>query len=109
MTNAQWFLLIGALLLVMGLTVTVLKRAPITAAIVYLLVVLLVGPSGLHWFHFNPLKESALLETLTEVVVLISLFSAGVKMPVPSSMARWRTPILLAIIGVLVLLLAAPF
>lgn len=99
MTNAQWFLLIGALLLVMGLTVTVLKRAPITAAIVYLLVGLLVGPSGLHWFHFNPLKESALLETLTEVVVLISLFSAGVKMPVPFSMARWRTPILLATVS----------
>ena len=99
MTNAQWFLLVGALLLVMGLTVTVLRRSPITAAIVYLLVGLLVGPSGLNWFHFNPLKESALLETLTEVVVLISLFSAGVKMPVPFSLARWRTPILLATVS----------
>ncbi len=99
MSNAQWFLLVGALLLVMGLTVTVLKRSPVTAAIVYLLVGLLVGPSGLHLFHFNPLKESALLEVLTEVVVLISLFSAGVKMPVPFSRARWRTPILLATVS----------
>ena len=99
MNNAQWFLLVGALLLVMGLTFTVLKRAPITAAIVYLLVGLAVGPSGLHLFHFNPLKESALLEVLTEVVVLISLFSAGVKMPVPFSLARWRTPILLATVS----------
>jgi sodium/hydrogen antiporter len=96
MTNAQWFLLVGSLLLVMGLTVTVLKRSPITAAIVYLLVGLLVGPSGLQWFHFNPLKQSALLEVLTEVVVLISLFSAGVKMPVPFRLAQWRTPVLLA-------------
>jgi len=40
-------------------------------------------------FHFNPLKQSAFLEVLTEVVVLISLFSAGVKMPVPVSFARW--------------------
>jgi sodium/hydrogen antiporter len=96
MTNAQWFLLVGGLLLVMGLTVTVLKRSPITAAIVYLVVGLLVGPSGLQWFHFNPLKQSALLEVLTEVVVLISLFSAGVKMPVPFRLAQWRTPILLA-------------
>ena len=99
MTNAQWFLLVGALLLVMGLTFTVLKRSPITAAIVYLLVGLVVGPSGLNLFHFNPLKESALLEMLTEVVVLISLFSAGVKMPVPFSLARWRTPILLATVS----------
>ncbi len=99
MTSAQWFLLVGALLMVMGLTFTVLKRAPITAAIIYLLVGLMVGPTGLNLFHFNPLKESALLETLTELVVLISLFSAGVKMPVPFSFARWRTPILLATVS----------
>ena len=96
MTNAQWFLLVGALLLVMGLTVTVLTRSPIPSAIVYLSVGLLVGPSGLQWFHFNPLKQSALFEVLTEVVVLISLFSAGVKMPVPFRLAQWRTPIVLA-------------
>jgi sodium/hydrogen antiporter len=102
MTNAQWFLLVGSLLLVMGLTVTVLKRSPITAAIVYLLVGLLVGPSGLQWFHFNPLKQSALLEVLTEVVVLISLFSAGVKMPVPFRLAQWRTPVLLATLSMVI-------
>ncbi|MDZ7939329.1 MAG: cation:proton antiporter [Rhodoferax sp.] len=36
------------------------------------------------------------MEVLTEIVVLISLFSAGVKMPVPFRLAQWRTPILLA-------------
>ncbi|HYQ72267.1 MAG TPA: cation:proton antiporter, partial [Gammaproteobacteria bacterium] len=49
--------------------------------------------------HFNPLRESALLELLTEVAVLISLFAAGVKMPVPVSFARWRTPVLLAFLA----------
>ncbi|MDO9197739.1 sodium:proton antiporter [Rhodoferax sp.] len=96
MTNAQWFMLVGGLLLVRGLTSTILKRSPVTAAIIYLAVGLLVGPSVLNLFHFNPLKESALLEVLTEIAVLISLFSAGVKMPVPFSFARWRAPILLA-------------
>lgn len=99
MTNAQWFLLLGGLLLVRGLTLTVLTRLPVTAAIVYLAVGLLVGPSVLNVFHFNPLKESALLEVLTEVAVLISLFAAGVKMPVPFSFSRWRTPILLATVS----------
>jgi len=92
-------LMVGGLLLVMGLTFTVLKRSPITAAIIYLAVGLVVGPSGLNLFHFNPLKESAVLEALTEVAVLISLFSAGVKMPVPFSFIRWRTPILLATVS----------
>ena len=99
MTNAQWFALIGGLLLVRGLTPTVLKRSPVTAAMFYLAVGLLVGPSVLNLFHFNPLKESALLEVLTEVAVLISLFSAGVKMPVPFSFSRWRAPLLLATVS----------
>ncbi len=99
MTNAQWFLLVGALLLARGMMASLLKYLPVTPAIVYLLVGLLVGPTVLNWFHFNPLKESALLETLTEVVVLISLFSAGVKMPAPFSFARWRAPVLLATVS----------
>jgi len=99
MTNAQWFMFVGLLLLVMGLTYSILKRSLITSAIIYLAVGLLVGPTALNLFHFNPLKESALLEVLTEVAVLISLFSAGVKMPVPFSFSRWRTPILLATVS----------
>ena len=96
MSSQQWFLLIGALLLVRGLTATLLQRSVVTSSIVYLAFGLLVGPSVLNLFHFNPLKESALLQALTEVAVLISLFSAGVKMPVPVTLTRWRAPILLA-------------
>jgi len=102
MNNALWFLLVGGLLLARGLTSSILKRLPVTPAIIYLAVGLLVGPTVLKVFHFNPLKESALLEVLTEVAVLISLFSAGVKMPVPVSFARWRTPILLATVSMAV-------
>lgn len=99
MTAPQWFLLIGGLLLMRGLTATMLQRLPVTPAIIYLAVGMLVGPSGLNLFHFNPLKQSALLETLTEVVVLVSLFSAGVKMPGSFSFTRWRAPILLATVS----------
>jgi NhaP-type Na+/H+ or K+/H+ antiporter len=102
MTNALWFLLVGSLLLARGLTASMLKHLPFTPAIVYLAVGLLVGPTVLNAFHFNPLKESALLEVLTEVAVLISLFSAGIKMPVPVSLVRWRTPILLATVSMAV-------
>jgi len=102
MTDALWFLLVGGLLLARGLTSTMLKPLPVTPAIIYLAVGLLVGPTVLDAFHFNPLKQSALLEVLTEVAVLISLFSAGVKMPVPVSFARWRTPMLLASVSMAV-------
>jgi NhaP-type Na+/H+ or K+/H+ antiporter len=99
MASQHWFLLIGALLLVRGLTAGWLQRSAVTSAIAYLAFGLLVGPTGLRLFHFNPLQESALLQTLTEVAVLISLFSAGVKMPVPFSFSRWRAPILLATVS----------
>ncbi|HAF45856.1 MAG TPA: sodium:proton antiporter [Gallionellaceae bacterium] len=99
MSTAQWFIFVGGLLLFMGLTASILKRSMVTSAIIYLAVGVLVGPTALDLFHFNPLKESALLEVLTEVAVLISLFSAGVKMPVPFTVARWRAPILLATVS----------
>ncbi|HET9112544.1 MAG TPA: cation:proton antiporter [Burkholderiales bacterium] len=102
MTNPQWYLLIGWLLLGMGLTSSIIQRLPITSAIIYLAVGLLVGPTVFNLFHFNPLKQSALLEVLTEAAVLISLFSAGVKMSEPFSFNRWRTPVLLATVSVTV-------
>lgn len=97
-----WFLLVGGLLLFMALTTSRLKALPITSAIIYLAVGMIVGPTVLHVFHFNPLKQSALLEVLTEVAVLISLFSAGVKMPAPISWQHWRTPVLLATVSMAV-------
>jgi sodium/hydrogen antiporter len=99
MTNAQWFLLVGGLLLIMGFSLSLIRRVPFTSAMVYLAVGLIAGPTLLDAYHFNPLKQSGLLETLTEVAVLISLFTAGVKMPVPFTLLRWRTPILLAFVS----------
>ncbi len=97
MNNAGWFLLVGGLMLAMGLATPMVRRLPVSPAMVYLAVGLVVGPTVFGLFHFNPLKQAALFEILTEVAVLIALFSAGVKMPVPITFARWRTPVFLAI------------
>jgi NhaP-type Na+/H+ or K+/H+ antiporter len=101
-SSAQWFLMVGALLLFMALTASGLKRLPATSAIIYLAAGLVVGPTLLNLFHFNPLKESALLEVLTEIAVLISLFSAGVKMPAPMRLRNWRAPVMLATVSMTV-------
>lgn len=99
MNLAMWCLLVGVLLLSMGLTGERKLRWPVTSAMVYLAVGLAIGPSLLHLFHFNPLKQSSALELITEGAVLLSLFTAGVKMPVPLSPKRWRTPLLLAFLA----------
>jgi NhaP-type Na+/H+ or K+/H+ antiporter len=101
MTIPQWFVLIGTLLLLMGLTSSLVKRSPLTSAIIYLVVGIVIGPTFLDLYHFNPLDQAALLETLTEVAVLISLFATGVKISVPFSFRRWRMPLLLASIAMM--------
>ncbi|MGL1834823.1 cation:proton antiporter [Rhodocyclaceae bacterium SMB388] len=96
---AGWFILVGGMLLTMRLLAPNMRRLPLTPAIVYLAVGLILGPSLLGVFHFNPLKQSELLEVLTEAAVLVALFSAGIKMPAPVSWGRWRTPFLLAFLS----------
>ena len=102
MTSAIGFLVVGLLMLAMGLMAPAMQRLPLTTAIIYLAVGMIVGPTALGLFHFNPLKQSAVLEVLTEVAVLISLFAAGVKLPAPVTWARWRSPVLLAFVSMAV-------
>lgn len=99
MTATGWFLTVGTVLLAIGLTQPLIKRLPLTNAIVYLMVGIVLGPTILGIFHFNPLEQSRLLEVVTEIAVLLSLFTAGMKMPVPVRAVRWRTPVLVAFIA----------
>ena len=96
MSTTAWFILIGCLMLARGLAATSIARLPFTSAMAYLGVGLLLGPMALGLFSIDIIKQAPLLETLTEVAVLISLFSAGVKMPVPFTLARWLPSLRLA-------------
>ncbi len=99
MSTASWFLLVGILLLLMGFTVQVMKRLPVTSSMIYLAIGIFLGPTVLGFYHFNPLQESSFLEIFTEAAVLISLFSAGVKMPVPFKWVHWQAPLRLAFLS----------
>ncbi|WP_402718086.1 cation:proton antiporter [Janthinobacterium rivuli] len=96
MSTTAWFILIGCLMLARGLGADSIARLPLTSAMAYLGVGLLLGPMFLGLFSFDLVQQAPLLETLTEIAVLISLFSAGVKMPVPFSLARWMPSLRLA-------------
>lgn len=96
MSTTAWFILIGCLMLARGLAADSIARLPMTSAMAYLGVGLLLGPMFLGLFAFDLVEQAPLLETLTEIAVLISLFSAGVKMPVPFSLARWLPSLRLA-------------
>lgn len=83
----------------MGLRSPILHRLRLTPSIVYLAIGVTLGPSVLGAFHFNPLEQAHLLEVLAEIAVLVSLFIAGMKMPMPFKWREWNAPVRLAIIS----------
>ena len=97
MTFTFWFIIIGIIFILMALSTSVLKRLPLTSSIVYLGIGLLLGPIGLGFINLDPIKNAEILERITEVVLLISLFTGGLKLRTPLLERRWRLPFRLAI------------
>jgi uncharacterized membrane protein YczE len=75
-----WYIIIGVLLIGMALLGTRLKRLPLTTALLYLLVGVALGPWGAGLIRVDPIMSSALLERATEFAVIVSLFTAGLKL-----------------------------
>src|ERR671913_1852448 len=96
MTGAIWFVATGLLLVGMAVASTVVARLPLTTALLYLGVGVAMGPAGLGLIRLDPIRDSALLERLTEIAVLVSLFAAGLKLRRAVSDPRWRLPLRLA-------------
>jgi sodium/hydrogen antiporter len=102
MTEAEFialYIITGLLFVVMALSGSVLQRLPISTAIVYLLVGFGLGPSGLALLEFDMVRDAATLERITEIAVIVSLFTAGLKLQVPVTDALWRIPYRLAFLS----------
>jgi NhaP-type Na+/H+ or K+/H+ antiporter len=106
MDFAIWSVIVGLLLVVMALSGSVLARLPLSTAMLYLMVGLAVSPWGMGLLWADASRHSAVLETLTEVVVLISLFSAGLKLSSALSARRWLLPLRLAVVSMIFTVLA---
>src|SRR3954464_4844155 len=94
--TAFWFLLVGALLVGIALLGRFLDRLPVSPAMIYLVVGFLLGPAAFNVLELHPLRELTLLESVTEIALLISLFTVGIKMRVPIGDWRWSVPLRLA-------------
>jgi NhaP-type Na+/H+ or K+/H+ antiporter len=89
-------LIVGAVLIAMTMGGSFIKRLPLSAAMLYLGVGMAIGPWGLGLLKLDPFKNVVLLERVTEVAVLVSLFTAGMKLELPFTDRRWRIPVQLA-------------
>ena len=94
-----WAVVIGALLIIMALSSTLLKRLPLSTAMLYLFAGVVLGPIGWELMSPNPFLFSASIERMTEIALLISLFAAGLKLGLPLSNKHWRIPISLAFVS----------
>ncbi|SDP22735.1 sodium/proton antiporter, CPA1 family [Rhodoferax sp. OV413] len=95
-------IVVGALLIAMTLGGSFISRLPLSSAMLYLGVGIAIGPWGLGLWKLDALKDTQLLERLTEVAVLISLFTAGMKLKLPLKDRRWWIPLRLASVSMLV-------
>jgi sodium/hydrogen antiporter len=84
-------LVIGLLLLMVTLGSGWIKRLPLSYALIYLIVGIILSPYGFNLIQVRP--ETEFLERLTELVVLISLFSCGLKMNRPLNTWAWDSTI----------------
>jgi NhaP-type Na+/H+ or K+/H+ antiporter len=101
-TFTLWYLTVGGLLILMALAGSVLKRLPLTSAMFYLAAGLALGPLGARMLDVDMLRDAVLLERLTEVAVVVSLFTAGLKLRLPLTDRRWRPAITLATVGMVI-------
>ncbi|WP_333470912.1 cation:proton antiporter [Microcoleus sp. herbarium12] len=82
-------LVIGILLLTVTLGSGWISRLPVSYALIYLIVGIGLGPYGVKLIELRP--QAQFLEKLTEFVVLVSLFSCGLKMNRPLQLWAWNS------------------
>jgi sodium/hydrogen antiporter len=106
MTEAYWFTTAGLLLVGIVLASTLLRRLPISTAIIYLGVGLLLGPGALGLLSWDAVREAEILKYITEVAVIVSLFTVGLKWRTPLTADFWSLPVRLATVGMVLTICA---
>ena len=82
---------IGLLLLLVTLGSGWIDKLPISFALIYLIVGISLGPYGFKIVQLRP--DANFLEKLTEFVVIVSLYSCGLKMNRQLNFGAWRSTI----------------
>jgi len=87
------------LLITMALAGSSMKRLPVSASMLYLAVGYGLGAAGWGLMEPDSRDVSVILERVTEIALLISLFSVGMKLGLPFSSPHWHLPLRLAFVS----------
>jgi NhaP-type Na+/H+ or K+/H+ antiporter len=72
-----WFLLVGVLLVAVALLGRFLDRLPVSLAMIYLVVGFVLGPAVANALELHPMRQLGLLESITELALLIAAIAAA--------------------------------
>ena len=106
MSFLHWMAVLGSILLILTLASAYLRWLPVTTSTLYLAFGLGIGPLGLGLWKMNFIEVADWLEHLTEIAVLFSLFSGGMKLRLGFADPAWRSAYLLAVCGTELLMLS---
>ena len=96
MTFDTGYLLLGALLILVAVLASFVKRLPLTETMIYLTAGVVLGPLCLGLVSLDAMGNAHVLERLAEVAVIVSLFTAGLKLRLRLTDRRWWVPLRLA-------------
>ena len=96
MSTELWFVAIGALLIFTVVARSIAERLSVSGAMLYLAMGMALGPAGAGVINPDIIEGAWMVERLTEIAVILSLFTAGLKLSLPLTDHRWRVPLLLA-------------
>lgn len=96
----RWYLIAGLLLLAIAVLGTRVARWPMSTALIYLAIGGALGAVG--WIEVDFVEHARWLEIASEIAVILSLFSAGLRLQLPLRWSCWRAPLLLATVGMAV-------
>ncbi len=104
MTFASWCLFLGGLLILMGLSRSLLHALPLSSAALYMAIGYVAGPEqlGLMTLSLARPVNAHFIEMLSEVAVLVSLFAVGLRLQLRLSGGTWLVPVLLATVAMVV-------
>jgi NhaP-type Na+/H+ or K+/H+ antiporter len=89
------------LLIVMAMLESRLHKLPFSPAMLYLPVGYALGPGGVGLLDLDPVRHAGTLTLVTEIALLISLFTVGLKLRLPLNDARWWLPVRLGTLTML--------
>lgn len=96
-----WYLVAGILLCAMAFAASLIRRLPLSTAMLYLGIGWAASPGGFGVLVLDVHRDAHIIQQVAQAVILLSIFSSGLKMRVHIANRCWRVALRLAFASML--------